>query len=276
MASKNYLVRFGTDNPSNYSGLTPTFTKFFNSAGGSTTPPSIAEIASSGMYLFSYDPTGFIGFILDGTASLGTNVRYVAGTLDPNDKISEIGGSLSAMGASLIAQGATIGVIGASLAVMGNSLSVMGNSLAVMGGSLTAIGVSLSAQGTTLGYLGIMGGSLSVMGASLAVMGSSLSAQGVTIGAIGVSVAAMGTTLSGIGTSFVAGSSLIGSASDSFGTSSVDPTTLFGFMKRIQELQEGDSIYTKATGVWAIYNRGSTTVLRQKTITDSATQVTKV
>lgn len=273
MAAKTYLVRFGTDNPANYTGISPTFTKFFNSAGNATTAPSISEIASSGMYAFSYDPTGFIGFVLDGTASLGTNVRYVAGALDPNDKVSETGISLIAMGASLIAQGATIGVIGSSLSVMGNSLSAIGV-------SLSAMGVSLTAQSSVIGVLGsslsVFGNSMAVMGGSIAVMGTSLTAQGNTILGMGMTLGAIGVSFSAMGVSFVAGMSLIGSTGDSFGTDSVDPTTLFGFMKRLQELGEGDSIYTKSTGVWAIYNRGSTTTLRSKTITDSATTVTKV
>lgn len=160
MAAKTYLVRFGTDNPANRTGLTPTFTKFFNSAGAATTPPAISEIASSGLYAFSYEPMGFIGFIIDGTASLPATERFVTGVLDLNDRISE-------------------------------------------------------------------------------------------------AAANVGTTV------------------DSFGDSASDPTTMFGFMKRIQELLEGNSIYAKGTGLWSMYSRGSSYLLRDKTVADSATQVTK-
>jgi hypothetical protein len=278
MAAKTYLVRFGTDNPATYSGLSPTFTKFFNSAGSATTPPSISEIASSGMYSFAYDPGGFIGFILDGTASLGSNIRYVAGALDPNDKISEIGGSLSAMGASIIAQGNTIGVIGFSMNVMGISLTAQGNTIAALGTfgtSLNAIGVSILAIGASLNA---QGNTIAVIGGSMSVMGASLSAMGFTLTGIGNTVLGIGNTIFAIGasTSVLALASQIGTAADSFGTDTVDPTSLFGFMKRIQEIQEGDSNYAKGTGVWSIYNRGSSTLLRSKTIADAATTVTKL
>lgn len=67
----------------------------------------------------------------------------------------------------------------------------------------------------------------------------------------------------------------IGQSVDSFGSISTDPSTIWGMLKRIQELLEGNAVFTKATGTWDIYSRGSTTLLREKSLTNSVTQATK-
>lgn len=67
----------------------------------------------------------------------------------------------------------------------------------------------------------------------------------------------------------------LGFVSDTFGSTSADPSTLWGFMKRILENFEGDATYTKATGIWQFFNRGSTTLLRTKTLTNTTTSATK-
>lgn len=67
----------------------------------------------------------------------------------------------------------------------------------------------------------------------------------------------------------------VGQFADSFGSTSIDPTSICGYLKRIQELLEGNAVFTKATGVWDIYSRGSTTLLREKSLTNSVTQATK-
>lgn len=84
-------------------------------------------------------------------------------------------------------------------------------------------------------------------------------------------VTALGVTLSSIGSSIAS----IGTPADSFGSTSSDPTTVFGYLKRLQELGEGNSTYTKDSGLWNIYSRGSSTLLRLKTLADNATQTTK-
>lgn len=68
----------------------------------------------------------------------------------------------------------------------------------------------------------------------------------------------------------------IGTTADSFGSTATDPTTLLGFAKRNQEIQEGDAAFAKSTGVWSISSRGSSTLLREKTLTNNATSATKV
>lgn len=67
----------------------------------------------------------------------------------------------------------------------------------------------------------------------------------------------------------------VGTVEDSFGSTSVDPTTLFGHSKRTQEVLEGDAVFTKSTGKWSISSRGSSTLLREKDLTNNTTQATK-
>lgn len=67
----------------------------------------------------------------------------------------------------------------------------------------------------------------------------------------------------------------VGTTSDSYGSTSVDPTTVMGFAKRQQEIQEGNAVFNKSTGVWDIYSRGSSTLLREKTLTNTTTQAAK-
>lgn len=87
MAVTYYLV-FGSGDPSGNTGLAPTFTVFQNSAGGATTPPSISEVGSSGIYTFSYDPQGSINFVVDGaTTGLSASNRYIVGALDVGDSL---------------------------------------------------------------------------------------------------------------------------------------------------------------------------------------------
>jgi hypothetical protein len=41
------------------------------------------------------------------------------------------------------------------------------------------------------------------------------------------------------------------------------------------EIQEGNATFTKSTATWSLYNRGSTTLLRTKTLTNTTTSATK-
>ncbi len=104
----------------------------------------------------------------------------------------------------------------------------------------------------------------------------------------GQTLIAMGSTtlagLTSVGQTILAGLTLvyanvggpnIGSTASSYGTNLVDPVDLFGYQKRFQELLEGNETYSKSTGVLNIYSRGSSQLLRTKTITNDATGVTK-
>ena len=66
----------------------------------------------------------------------------------------------------------------------------------------------------------------------------------------------------------------IGYSTDSYGSTAADPSTIFGKVNRNQEFQEGDKYFVKSTGVWDIYNRGSTTLLIEKVLTNTTTEAT--
>ncbi len=126
------------------------------------------------------------------------------------------------------------------------------------GNTLVAIGTSNIALGTTSVALGVTSVAL-----------------GTTAIAIGTTVSAIATTLSVIGSSLSVISPLIGSTASSYGSTSVDPVDLFGYMKRIQENLEGNNTFIKTSGALSIYTRGSSTLLALKTIANSASMVTK-
>lgn len=67
----------------------------------------------------------------------------------------------------------------------------------------------------------------------------------------------------------------IGMTTDSFGSTAIDPTTLFGYLKRNQEFNEGNAEFTKSTGVWSVYSRGSSTLLMTKTLENNTSEATK-
>ena len=162
---KQYYLKFGTGNPSSYTGLTPTFTIF--SAMGLTTMagPGITEgPVGSGLYGFQYGPpTLSIVFLADGGVNLSATDRYIVGGLDP-----------------------------------------------------------VQAVDVTIGY----------------------------------------------------------PQTDSFGSTSIDPTTIAGYARRNLEFNEGDKNYNKSLGVWDIYSRGATegvvsgTLLREKILTNTVTSAT--
>lgn len=67
----------------------------------------------------------------------------------------------------------------------------------------------------------------------------------------------------------------VGTLSDSFGSTSVDPTSLLGYAKRALEFNEGAAVFTKSTGLWDVYSRGSSTLLMEKSLTNTTTSATK-
>lgn len=87
MGTKNYLLKFGSGNPSSFSGLSPTFIVFDigpTLPWAPTTPPGVSEIATGvGLYTFAYQATLPIAFVADGGAALSSGDRYISGILDP-------------------------------------------------------------------------------------------------------------------------------------------------------------------------------------------------
>lgn len=155
---KTYWLTFGSGDPRNNTGLSPTFALFFDANGLTAAPPGITEImAGSGFYRFEYGPTLGMAFIADGGAALSASDRYVKGALDPIQAVDE----------------------------------------------------------------------------------------------------------------------KVGTVADSFGSTLTDPSTVLGYLRRSLEFNEGDAIYTKATGTWQIFSRGSSTLLRQKTLANNNSTATK-
>jgi hypothetical protein len=67
----------------------------------------------------------------------------------------------------------------------------------------------------------------------------------------------------------------IGQPTDSFGSTNIDPTTLFGHANRRQEFDEGAAVYNKSTTLWDVSSRGSSTLLMEKTLTNTSTLASK-
>lgn len=67
----------------------------------------------------------------------------------------------------------------------------------------------------------------------------------------------------------------LGTVADSFGSTSVDPTTVLGYLKRLQEWLEGNANFAKSTGTWQVFSRGSSTMLQQKALTNTTSSATK-
>jgi len=67
----------------------------------------------------------------------------------------------------------------------------------------------------------------------------------------------------------------IGTTTDVYGSASVDPTTIYGYVKRLQELQEGNASFNKTSGVWTVQSRSGATTLATKTLSNGSTLVSK-
>lgn len=260
---KNYYLTFGSVSPAAYTGLFPTLTIFSLNGTTPVTAPGITETpASSGLYRFQWGATTSIVFVCDGGATLANNVRYIVGSIDPvqavDEQLTSVGNSLAVIGASTAAIGSSVLAIGIAQSAMGTSLSAMGSSTAVLGPTLFAIGASVLGIGVNLG----------AQGTSQLSIGSTVFAIGQTLIQVGQDVLAIGSSTGSV-------SALIGTPADSFGSTSVDPTTVFGYLKRNLEFEEGQQIFEKQTGVWSIYSRGASTLLREQTLSNTATETTR-
>lgn len=278
---KNYIMRFGSGDPRTLTGLAPTMLIFVRADTGATiTPPSITEaLTGSGLYTFQWGTTTPMAFLADAaTTSPGTSGRYVSGALDPADRADEYGTTLTAIGLSGIALGTTNVALGTTNIAIGITNLAQDVNL---GTTLVAIGNSSIALGFTnfaLNNLNLASSS------SLVALGNTNVALGTTNVAIGLSNISLGTTNVAIGTTIEAliaasGTSsllgVLGSVGSTFGGQFTDPIDLFGFMKRVIENLEGDQNYTKMQGQLSVLSRGSSTLLRQKSIANSVSTVIK-
>lgn len=67
----------------------------------------------------------------------------------------------------------------------------------------------------------------------------------------------------------------VGYETSSYGSTSADPSTLFGYVRRAQEVSEGDATFDKSSGVWNVFARGGTLLLFQRDFTNAGSLVTK-
>ena len=67
----------------------------------------------------------------------------------------------------------------------------------------------------------------------------------------------------------------VGTLTDSIGSTTTDPGSVFAYLKRNQEVSEGNATFSKTTGVWSLYSRGSSTLLREKSLANTTTAVNK-
>jgi len=66
----------------------------------------------------------------------------------------------------------------------------------------------------------------------------------------------------------------LGFSADSYG-STIQAVTVFGQVKRSVELTQASELFDKTTGVWTKYAAGTSTVLMEKTLTNSISSTTK-
>lgn len=258
--AKSYFLRFGTGDPRTLTGLAPTFL-IFESAGATIAPPSISEaLTGSGIYTFTWGTTTAIAFLVDAaTTSPGAAGRYVTGSLDPADRIDEVGTTLVAIGISNIALGTTNVALGTTNVALGVTSIAQGNTMIGLGTTAVALGI------TNIGF-----------GSSNIALGTTNVAIGTTIYAleqnIGTTLVAIGNTGFAIGTSLYG---LIGTTASLIGDSSTDPSTLFGYLKRLAELDQGQETFNKSTGALTMLDRTGATTLVTRVIANNATMVIK-
>jgi len=140
--------------------------------------------------------------------------------------------------------------------------------IAELSSTLAAYNSTLFALGTTNIAIGT---SNIALGTSNYAWGNSNYAFGESNFAIGGTIFALVSINSTLVTSLDA---RVGTTASAFGSTSVDPGDLFGYLKRAQEFREGDQSFNKVSGAWAISTRGGT-LLVEKTLAQSSTQVTK-
>lgn len=275
MATKQFYVRFGTGNPAASTGLSPTFI-VFRSPSGATTPPSITELPSTGIYTFAYECTGSVAFVVDGaTTGLTSADRYVCGAIDITTRLDEFTGRAGdAVGFSSL-----YGQILSGNA-QGSTLTARLGAITDETGFSTVFGQlgSVSAQGSTLtdrvGSVTDGAGFSTLFGQIQASSVATLSTQ---VGSIN-DVAGFSTLFGQVKQASAIGMSqtaLLGSATDTIGDNVTDPNTLFGFIRRTNEVFEGQSVYEKASGVLTLKDKTGATTLSSRTIADTGSQVTK-
>lgn len=142
-----------------------------------------------------------------------------------------------------------------------------------VGATIVAIGTTNIALGTTNVALGTtniaFGVTNTALGTTNIALGTSIYALEQ---AIGSTLTSIGNTISTLGGSLF---TLIGTTASLIGDSSTNPSDLFGYLKRVNELVQGQETFTKGSGLLNMYDRTGATLLNARTITNSASMVTK-
>ncbi len=149
--AKNYFITFGSGDPRQYPGLSPTFVIWSLANGSTVAPPAISQVgSSSGIYTFSWGTTTAITFLADAaTTSPGTSGRYVPGAIDPSDRIDEISTTLIAIGTSNIALGTSNVALGTTAVAIGTTISALMSTNASLVPLVALIGNTSSSFGST-------------------------------------------------------------------------------------------------------------------------------
>jgi hypothetical protein len=248
--ANTYWLKFGSGHPTLTTGLAPTFVVFNTGLTALTAPGITQPIAGYGLYQFTYTPSYPITFVCDGATTngsiLSSSERYITGSLDVMDNLSDLRTTLASEGSTVLAIGGTLTAIGAAQANMGSTLVSYGSSLVTIasnvinngttlvangaliinqGSTLVAFGNTLTTQGTNITNIGTtqvaIGNSMSVLalGSAVAALGTTQTALGATLVAYGnsLSVLSIGATLAAIGGTLTA----IGTAQTNMGSTLV-------------------------------------------------------
>lgn len=67
----------------------------------------------------------------------------------------------------------------------------------------------------------------------------------------------------------------LGDANSNFGDTLTIPDTVMGYLRRNYSIQEGEAVFTKSSGKWQVYAKGSSTLLFEKDLTNNTTEARK-
>jgi len=261
--AKTYGLIFTNQDPRSApaTSLAPTLVIFSAIDGTAVSTPGITKpISTVGLYTFNYRPSLAVYFLADGGALVTDNTqRYISGILDP---IQEVDEQLQFFTTTFTAANITLLGLGLTNFALGTTNVAIGTSNNALGTTNVALGTTNIALGTTN-----------------VALGTSNNAIATTILAYAVSILAQGTTILSSVTASALNTSLllsyIGSTASSYGDNTQDPVDLFGYLKRLQEFNEGNAQFNKVSGVWAVESRTNIT-LAIKTLDNNNSQVTKV
>jgi len=266
--------------------LAPTLVTFFQIGGTTLAAPGITKpIPTVGLYTFEYNPglTLPVYFLADGGAAVtDSTLRYLSGFLDPIQQVDQQAQTLTALGNTNIALGTTNVALGTTNFALGTTSVALGNSNIALNSSQIAQGNTLLAGETLIfnqnlslyalsGIINNQATSLTANGASVYAAALTILAQTATI-AVNVSGIIVNVSLNAAAIDEI--NLKLGTTMSVIGTNLVNPPDVFGYLKRLQEFNEGNQTFNKNTGIWDISSRGNT-LLAEKTLTNTSSQVTK-